>query len=161
MKSLMLLAVVTLASICLPGCATDTGNAKKDTAGRVANTLLAEGVQVLGQFAVNKLHDAATQDVTRNGGGQTVSAADSLDNQTVAGGYITPQMVMNVINAWSGNGALSTTAIAAAKEQNVAIQNGVDPTKAAEAVSKVIRAAAIAPTTPPPLPLPIKGLSKN
>lgn len=121
----------------LNGCATDTGVASKDRAGRVTNAVLQDAVKAIGSFAVASISNAVAQQTSTGKIDWNASASQGLWSSVPS--LLSSDDVNNVIAAWAGPQAPAITkaiapelaaAVTPAQVQAVAqaAANGLDRT---------------------------------
>ena len=127
-SALVLLFVMLL----IPGCATNTGNAKRDRAGRVTNAVLAD----VGDAVVSYATATLVQMVEQSADGKSIDMASAASQglYTSAPGINVADDVSRVIDAWSGHTLPGVSAQAA---QSFALADPQTPSDKAAIVNTI------------------------
>lgn len=129
MKTLFTIVIL----LALAGCATDSGDANKDRAGRVTNAALS----IIGQAVATTLVSTITNASTGERDGDKVNHAHSAVQGLYAnlGASVNSNNIAKIINAWSGNELTPVAEVAKVKVAEV--EANVGPLTAPESRSIV------------------------
>lgn len=130
-----------LLALVFTGCATNSGDAKKDARGRATNQALTEAGNVLGKMAVQALFSVAQQEAGGKGVDFQQAAASGLWMNVDAAQ--TGASIARIVDAYSG-GKMTQTAVAA-KQAFQGVQGDESNAAAISEIASVISTAAGAP----------------
>lgn len=140
MKNLILFAL----ALCLASCATNSGNTRKDTAGRVTNSALSILGRAVTRVALATIDGAANDFIAGKKINLTHSAAQGV--YANADNLVTAEDVTDLINAYSA-GAIPAVAIVAGDQFNEANpQTSAEKVKVVNKIAEAISAAAVQST---------------